>query len=98
MESYTKPHRRHNPLTGEWVLVSPQRSQRPWQGHQEVIPEQKRNIYEQTCYLCPGNKRVGGHINPDYLDTYVFENDSPALLAEPSPLTPLPQAGEGNRN
>lgn len=99
MESYTKPHRRHNPLTDEWVLVSPQRAQRPWQGQQEIIPPQKRNIYEQTCYLCPGNKRVGGHVNPDYTDTYVFENDTPALLPreEPSPLAPLPQAGEGNQ-
>src|SRR3990167_194628 len=98
MESYTKPHRRYNPLTDEWVLVSPQRAQRPWQGQQEVISPQKRNIYEQTCYLCPGNKRVGGQINPDYPDTYVCENDSPALLQEPSPPTHFPQETRERRN
>lgn len=82
MEYYTKPHRRHNPLTDEWVLVSPHRSQRPWQGQQETLSQQKRNIYEQNCYLCPGNHRVSGQINPNYQDTYVFNNDSAALLAE----------------
>lgn len=97
MECYTKPHRRHNPLTGEWVLVSPHRSQRPWQGQQEKPEQQKRKVYEQSCYLCPNNERVSGKTNPDYQNTYVFENDCAALL--PSPGTschPLPQAGERN--
>lgn len=89
MEYYTKPHRRHNPLTDEWVLVSPHRSQRPWQGQEEKQEQQKRNVYEPTCYLCPGNKRVSGHPNPSYQDTFVFENDCAALLPKLETQAPL---------
>jgi UDPglucose--hexose-1-phosphate uridylyltransferase len=76
----SQPHRRHNPLTGEWVLVSPQRARRPWHGQVEASPIEARPTYDPDCYLCPGNSRVGGERNPDYRGTYVFTNDFPALL------------------
>jgi UDPglucose--hexose-1-phosphate uridylyltransferase len=76
------PHRRYNPLTGEWVVVSPQRSRRPWQGQVERVGPVSRPAYDPTCYLCPGNERAGGVRNPAYTSTYVFPNDFPALLAE----------------
>lgn len=76
------PHRRFNPLTGEWVLVSPHRTRRPWQGQQEGSDETTRPAYDETCYLCPGNQRSGGQRNPDYTQTFVFTNDYPALLAD----------------
>src|SRR5215472_6767971 len=76
------PHRRYNPLTGEWVVVSPQRSRRPWQGQVEPVGPATRPAYDPTCYLCPGNERAGGVRNPAYPSTYVFPNDFPALLAE----------------
>ncbi|HEX9614782.1 MAG TPA: UDP-glucose--hexose-1-phosphate uridylyltransferase [Bacteroidota bacterium] len=74
------PHRRKNILTGEWVLVSPQRTRRPWQGEVTELPEFKRPAYDPTCYLCPGNRRANGEVNPRYTGTYVFTNDFPALL------------------
>lgn len=76
------PHRRYNPLTDEWILVSPQRADRPWQGQiEDPIPE-KRPAYDPKCYLCPGNERAGGAVNPDYTATYVFTNDFSALLPD----------------
>jgi len=80
------PHRRRNPLTGEWVLVSPQRTQRPWLGQVERVPEEARPAYDPHCYLCPGNARAGGARNPHYRETYVFTNDFPALLPETPPV------------
>ena len=77
------PHRRHNPLTGEWVLVSPHRVTRPWLGQMETEVKREMPKYDPNCYLCPGNKRAGGIINPDYSGTYVFTNDFSSLLAEP---------------
>jgi len=74
-----KPHRRFNPLTGEWILVSPQRTRRPWQGQAEKPDPLDRPAYDPACYLCPGNIRAGGHKNPDYSKPYVFTNDFPAL-------------------
>ena len=74
------PHRRFNPLTGEWVLVSPQRTQRPWKGQVEKVPKAKLPTYDPECYLCPGNTRSAGKRNPKYSATYVFDNDFPALL------------------
>jgi len=74
------PHRRYNPLTGEWVLVSPHRTKRPWQGHMETPPPHDRPRYDPHCYLCPGNERAGGARNPPYESTYVFTNDFAALL------------------
>ncbi len=74
-------HRRLNPLTGEWVLVSPHRAQRPWLGQVEKRPPEQLLTYDPTCYLCPGNSRAGGVQNPAYKGTYVFDNDFQALLA-----------------
>ncbi len=76
------PHRRHNPLTGEWILVSPQRTQRPWQGQVEKPPPDERPAYDPHCYLCPGNSRAGGVRNPQYDSTFVFTNDFAALLPD----------------
>ncbi len=83
------PHRRYNPLLGEYVLVSPHRTQRPWQGRTESIPEDERPSYDPDCYLCPGNTRKSGDVNPQYDSTFVFTNDYSALL----PDTPMELAG-----
>jgi len=77
-----QPHRRLNALTGEWVFVSPHRTQRPWQGQHEAPPRLERQSYDPGCYLCPGNARVGGERNPNYASTYVFVNDFPAFLPD----------------
>ncbi|HMO50842.1 MAG TPA: UDP-glucose--hexose-1-phosphate uridylyltransferase [Kiritimatiellia bacterium] len=76
------PHRRFNLLTGDWVLVSPHRTQRPWQGRREPAAPAGRPTYDPACYLCPGNQRANGERNPDYVGTFVFPNDFPALLPE----------------
>lgn len=82
------PHRRYNILTGEWVLVSPHRTKRPWQGKQEKISQEKKPGYDENCYLCPGNRRANGITNPNYESTYSFVNDFSALLSDsPSELT-----------
>lgn len=73
------PHRRFNALTGEWVLVSPDRTDRPWQGSTEVTPAPGRPQYDPSCYLCPGNGRANGTMNPNYTKTFVFTNDFAAL-------------------
>jgi UDPglucose--hexose-1-phosphate uridylyltransferase len=74
------PHRRYNPLIGEWVLVSPQRMKRPWQGRAEKDRSEKLPQYDQNCYLCPGNERISGVKNPNYTGSFVFTNDFSALL------------------
>ena len=81
------PHRRYNPLRRQWVLVSPHRTQRPWQG--EVNPSSGfLNVhYDPECYLCPGNKRAGGHLTPRYESVFIFDNDYAALLPD-SPEPP----------
>ena len=76
------PHRRFNPLTGEWLLVSPHRAKRPWQGQQAKTVRVEKNAYEASCYLCPGNERVGGEVNSDYAATFVFTNDHQAVLPD----------------
>ncbi|WP_040493977.1 UDP-glucose--hexose-1-phosphate uridylyltransferase [Ilumatobacter nonamiensis] len=79
-DSATHPHRRRNPLTGEWVVVSPQRTKRPWQGQTDDGADASAPTFDPSCYLCPGNVRAGGVTNPDYTHTFVFENDFAALL------------------
>lgn len=76
------PHRRYNPLTSEWVLVSPHRAKRPWQGQQESIASETLPSYDEACFLCPGNHRISGDVNPEYSETYVFNNDFAALTTE----------------
>ena len=76
------PHRRLNALNGDYVLVSPHRAKRPWQGQVEKLPPDDRPAYDPTCYLCPGNTRTSGAVNDKYRHTYVFDNDFPALLPE----------------
>lgn len=72
-------HKRYNILTGEWVLVSPHRAKRPWQGQNEVVVNERRPSYDKSCYLCTGNKRINGEVNPKYKDVFVFTNDFAAL-------------------
>lgn len=81
-------HTRLNILTGDWILVSPHRMKRPWQGKVEALPADNRPSYDPTCYLCPGNKRSDGTVNPAYTDAYVFTNDFSALLPD------TPEGGE----
>jgi UDPglucose--hexose-1-phosphate uridylyltransferase len=79
MSSATQPQRRYDPLRDRWVLVSPQRDQRPWQGQLETVASAEP-AYLPDCYLCPGNQRAEGACNPDYEGVFVFDNDFPALL------------------
>ena len=72
-------HKRYNILTGEWVLVSPHRAKRPWQGQNESVSSKERPTYDPNCYLCPGNTRINGEVNPKYTGTFVFTNDFAAL-------------------
>ena len=88
------PHRRYNPLSGEWVLVSPHRTQRPWQGQSEKLPDEQLPAYDPGCYLCPANSRAGGRSNPAYTSTFVFENDFPALLPDGEGRSMDPAAGD----
>ncbi|MDY5105894.1 MAG: galactose-1-phosphate uridylyltransferase [Actinobacillus minor] len=84
------PHRRFNPLKNQWILVSPHRAKRPWQGQQEEIVAEDKPSYDPTCYLCPSNKRITGEQNPAYSKPFVFKNDFSALL----PDTPAPEAND----
>lgn len=79
------PHRRFNPLSGQWVLVSPHRAKRPWQGQQESVPTATLPTHDPDCFLCPGNARVTGDRNPEYRGTYVFTNDFAALMSDTPP-------------
>jgi UDPglucose--hexose-1-phosphate uridylyltransferase len=81
------PHRRRNMLTGEYVLVSPHRNKRPWQGRQETPAREDKPHYDPACYLCPGNTRADGAQNPTYESTFVFTNDFPALLPDTPPMS-----------
>ena len=76
------PHRRYNILTGEWILVSPHRTKRPWQGKTEKTNTSKSPTYDPACYLCPGNKRSSGETNPEYKEPFSFINDFSALLPD----------------
>ena len=98
------PHKRLNPLTNEWVLVSPHRAKRPWQGQQEPTTDIQLPSYDPNCFLCAGNTRISGDLNPDYDGTFVFQNDFAALqpeqVASNQPLDPLfsvmPEQGEAH--
>ncbi|MBO3097058.1 UDP-glucose--hexose-1-phosphate uridylyltransferase [Gelidibacter pelagius] len=72
-------HKRYNILTGEWVLVSPHRAKRPWQGQNEAVSNEERPAHDPNCYLCAGNTRINGEQNPDYKDVFIFTNDFAAL-------------------
>jgi UDPglucose--hexose-1-phosphate uridylyltransferase len=76
------PHRRYNPLTREWVLVSPQRTDRPWQGQLEEDSAPRPPVYDPECYLCPGNTRADGKRNAKYTGTFIFDNDFAALQSD----------------
>ncbi|WP_282134362.1 UDP-glucose--hexose-1-phosphate uridylyltransferase [Seonamhaeicola maritimus] len=77
LEDYS--HKRFNILTGEWVLVSPHRAKRPWQGQNEAVNNEKRPTHDESCYLCAGNTRINGEVNPKYEDVFIFTNDFAAL-------------------
>lgn len=84
------PHRRYNPLKDEWILVSPHRAKRPWLGEQSEVSEVELPSHDPECYLCPGNTRANGAVNPDYSGPFVFDNDFAALL----PDTPAPDGDD----
>ncbi len=79
MDPFAGPHRRYDPLTDRWVLVSPDRTDRPWQGHVEDATQEQLPSHDPDCYLCPGNERAGGEQNPNYDVTFAFTNDFPSL-------------------
>jgi UDPglucose--hexose-1-phosphate uridylyltransferase len=91
---FDSPHRRFNPLTREWILVSPHRAKRPWQGQVEKPAPTYLPAYDPACYLCPGNERAGGVQNPNYTGTFVFENDFAALLPQEGPGATHQVSGE----
>lgn len=85
------PHRRFNPLTGEWLLISPHRTKRPWQGQQESNQWPESAPHDASCYLCAGNQRAGGERNPPYKTTFVFTNDFAALMPQ---VPDAPESGD----
>jgi len=85
MDLNQRPHRRYNALTGDWILVSPHRTQRPWLGRVESAAPEQRPTHDPKCYLCPGNERAGGAKNPEYDATYVFTNDFAAIVPNGEP-------------
>jgi UDPglucose--hexose-1-phosphate uridylyltransferase len=92
--NFERPHRRYNLLTGQWVLVSPHRAKRPWQGQVEKVAEERLPEYDPTCYLCPGNRRSTGPVNPPYTRTFTFDNDFSALFpADEEYLQEQPMSG-----
>ncbi|CAK7266429.1 galactose-1-phosphate uridyl transferase [Sporothrix epigloea] len=89
-------HRRYNPLTNSWLLVSPHRSKRPWQGQQEEPSKQMLPAYDPQCYLCPGNRRAQGDANPNYDGTFVFVNDYSAVKETQAEYTPATAQGDSS--
>ena len=92
---YTRPHRRYNPLRKQWLLVSPQRTQRPWQGETDATAVAAGVSHDPKCYLCPGNTRSNGETNPAYENVFAFDNDFPALRMEAA--AEVLEAGSGSR-
>lgn len=92
MTDFTKPHRRRNPLSGEWILVSPHRAKRPWNGAIEQTPATRAPSHDPSCYLCPGVTRANGEKNPEYTESFIFDNDHPALI----PDVPIDSTDEPN--
>lgn len=92
MDLQNYAHRRLNILTGDWVLVSPHRTKRPWQGKKELAVRDNRPAHDPSCYLCPGNERAGGVRNPLYKDPFVFTNDFAAMLPD-SPTGRFEESG-----
>ncbi len=90
LSSSDRPHRRFNVLRRSWVLVSPQRTERPWQGQTTKPVQAERVTYDPKCYLCPGNPRAGGKQTPKYTGVYAFDNDYPALLLADPDATTMP--------
>ncbi len=80
MELYNTSHRRYNILTDEWILVSPHRTKRPWDGKKDQVTLPSKITYDENCYLCPNNKRANGDVNPNYTGTYSFKNDFAAIV------------------
>jgi UDPglucose--hexose-1-phosphate uridylyltransferase len=78
---HQSPHRRYNPLNDKWILVSPQRNNRPWNGKTETLTEPLGTSYDKECYLCPGNIRASGLTNNQYNGCYIFDNDYAAIQA-----------------
>ena len=93
LSSTDRPHRRYNPLRRSWVLVSPQRTERPWQGQTATPVQAERVTYDPKCYLCPGNPRAGGKQTPKYTSVYAFDNDYPALLPGDGTQAAMPSEG-----
>jgi UDPglucose--hexose-1-phosphate uridylyltransferase len=91
-------HRRFNPLLNSWVMVAPHRTQRPWHGAQEAEGDGNLPTYDPQCYLCPGNKRAKGNVNPKYTTTFIFENDYAAVKQDQPDLVLTPVNEEGIKN
>ncbi|MBM4216162.1 MAG: UDP-glucose--hexose-1-phosphate uridylyltransferase [Gammaproteobacteria bacterium] len=87
-------HRRRNPLNGRWVLVSPHRNARPWRGEVSASTARSTVAHDPGCYLCPGNPRISGILNPRYETTYVFDNDFPALFSSRVTEHETPSSGD----
>jgi len=79
---------RWHPLREEWIIVAAHRQSRPWSGAEVGSQLPRPSAFDPACYLCPGNARVSGAVNPPYTGTFVFDNDHPCVgTAAPRALT-----------